>query len=426
MTIMLAIIVAAPLVRAAALWLAAELPAPDSPVLIRLSIVSLAVLAVSMPLVGWYGAPVRMSLPELDLLFTTSLPRARMLVGRIARVTVSVMFACAALAALLFAARMVQGEAHWQALTSALGWGACIGLCVSLLLLAGQMVRGTRWQSLREQAQRLDVVSTLVATGEFRSAAGRITAPVTTGRNWRWRPAPRANRSGLLLIMSRDLFGIVRTPARSFASLLCIGAGGAVIGAVSGTLSAGTAALAGAVALLTVYASVGPICRGLRVAGETAGASPLLPFESVGLLWRHLAVPAMLSALVSVAASVTTASVVQHTAVRIAASAASAASTAACSALLVCVLALALRLLGTLKGPLPQSMLAPIPTPVGDLASINVLLWNLDGPILAVLLGAGLAAIAVWSFSALLVATALVLLVLLVWARMRLRAAEGG
>ncbi len=376
--VMLAVVVAAPAVRMLLLWLVEVLPAVSAAQ--TFGAVSLAgpvpTLFVALIVLGWYAMPVRISLPELDLLFTTGLPRWRLVIGRVV--------------------------------------GAVLGLLASLCLLLGQWLHGTRWQTMRAQAQQLDVVSALVMTGDFRSAAGRIGAPVSLGRRWRWAAAWGKNTPGWWLIASRDLLGIVRTPMRSLAALAGVLLGGVLLPAAP-TVPAfsGLSALA----LPVVYAAIGPWCRGLRVAGESVGAIPLLPFASTGHLLRHLIVPAVLACIASGVAA------------GIAAGLLECAIAPVCAALVagvtVALFAVTLRLLGSLKGPLPQRLLAPVPTPAGDLSSINVLLWNLDGPALAAGIGIALVLLATGAPAALPVVAAVLLALLLGWCALRLRTAGG-
>lgn len=420
---MLVIVLAAPVVRALLLWLVEVLPAARDVLPAGLPVLagSLLILFVMLVVAGWYAMPTRMSLPEIDLLLTSALPRWRLLIGRVVRLCIWMVLMGAALAGLLLAAWALRGDLNAVAVAPILITGSVVGLCAAMGLLLGQRIRGTRWQVLREQAQRLDVVSALVFTGEFRSAAGRMGAPVRVGRRWRWAQrwwllsAGGAGLSGTLLIASRDLLGIARTPARSFGSLLGVLTAGLLVGA---SWAAGGPGLPAGLAPLLVYASIGPWCRGLRVAGESVGSPPLLPFSSLGLLLRHLVVPAVLSALTcGGAAAMASCTVFGVTFGGVAA--------AAILGVTVSLFAMALRLLGALKGPLPQRLLAPIPTPAGDLSSVNVLLWNLDGPILAGAIGVGFVLLGSGMPTALPAAAAALLALLLAWCWGRLRAAEG-
>jgi len=58
------------------------------------------------------------------------------------------------------------------------------------------------------------------------------------------------------------------------------------------------------------------------------------------------------------------------------------------SAVIVALGAVVLRLMNALKPPLPLALLTPIPTPAGDMAALNRVIWALDGVLLAGLLGA--------------------------------------
>ena len=99
-------------------------------------------------------------------------------------------------------------------------------------------------------------------------------------------------------------------------------------------------------------------------------------------------------------------------------------SFAAIAGVMLSLISLSLRLLGALKGALPQSMLAPVPTPAGDLSGVNVMLWSLDGPIIAAILGAGLFALAAVSPITCLIAALVAVAVLLIWSSVRLRSAH--
>lgn len=426
MAFFLALVVVAPVVRGVVLWLSETLPPPGDPVLPQIAWIGALLLAASLPIAGWYAAPARVSLPELDLLFTSALPRWRLLFGRVIRLCIFATLMGVGLAGLLPLARALRSESVASTLGAQLAGGALVGLLGALLLLLGQLIHGTSWQSLRNQATRLDAVSTLVITGEFRSAAGRIGAPIKTGRGWTWaRNWSSGEQGNLRLLVSRDLLGIARTPARSLAALLGLLIAGMLAGTlVSNTLaanaaSAGAAALVGMLTLVVAYVAIGPWCRGLRAAGESVGSPPLLPFSVPGVLLRHLLVPTVLAAIVCGVASAGTVWVLSGETTVVS----GAVALLLGAAMSIC--AVALRLLGALKGPLPQRVLAPIPTPMGDFSSVNVLLWNLDGPILAAVIGAGTAWLVLVAPAALLFWSPAVLVLLMMWCGARLRAAEG-
>ena len=206
---------------------------------------------------------------------------------------------------------------------------------------------------------------------------------------------------------------------RSLAALFGVMVAGLLVGS---TVAAGSPGAPAALAPLLAYAAVGPWCRGLRVAGESVGSPPLLPFSSLGLLLRHLVVPVTLSALVCGGTAAVASGAVFG--VAFGGTAFGGVAAAAILGVTVGLLAMALRLLGALKGPLPQRLLAPIPTPAGDLSSVNVLLWNLDGPMLAAAIGVALVVLATGTPVALPIAAAAMLALLLGWCWFRLRSLE--
>ncbi len=136
------------------------------------------------------------------------------------------------------------------------------------------------------------------------------------------------------------------------------------------------AALLGAAALVLAYAALGPLTRGLRNAGEYIGSAPLLPQPVGVLLFQHLIVPGLCATGLAAIGAGCASLLGAGSLVPALAAAAGAA-----------ILALLLRLAAAVKGTLPMSLLAPIPTEFGDLSVVSVVLWSLDGIIWAVLLG---------------------------------------
>lgn len=524
LAVMLVIIVGAPAVRATVLWLQSALPtgtpdaltAPGSlvaPVLTALT--GLLVLA------GAHGGPAHAALPQLDLLHTTPIPRARLLLTPVRRGLAAGAGVGALLAALVAAARWLRGELVAELGVSLIVAGAGVGLLGAGAVLVGQIGRRTRgaaaaalallalgqwrfgilpdpwsalawllaspggvggdsgaagggtagggtalmpelvlsltaspfgiaavpllaglllvaltpllvtrmrWEALRAQAAGTDAVRVLAVSGDPSAALARLGSPVRTGRRWRLRPIPNLTAS----IVRRDLLGVARTPARSFAALVGICGAGMLWVRGLGSADPVPAALLGAASLLLAYLAVVPWCRGLAAAAAGSGSAPLLPASPAGLAARHLIVPGVLS-IAALLGGVAWGSVVWGNAAGgsgarggvdellamltggwIPVSGAFAAATA-----------LVLRLLAAFKGALPMKLLAPVPTPVGDMAGINVLLWSLDGPISAVTAGALLGVL--WSLGigggvpvAALTVSVLTLIGFAVWARVRM------
>ncbi|WP_053385419.1 hypothetical protein [Leucobacter celer] len=501
LAVMLVIIVGAPAVRGIVLWLSGALPAggETSPGALAAALTALTALLV---LAGAHGGPAHAALPQLDLLHTTPIPRARLLAAPVRRGFAAGAASGALLAGLVAAARGLRGEldpglgaalllagagigaiaagavlvgqagrrvraavaaalallalTQWRfgippdpwsaaarllasstdgATQTGLGAATVFGLAVMPVLgaalavvLAPLLVNRMRWESLREQAAGADVVQVLALSGDPGAALARLGAPVRTGRRWLLRPI----RNLTAAIVQRDLLGIARTPARSLVALAGVGAAGALWGIVigAGPASAGPvpAGLLGAGSLLLAHLAAVPWFRGLAAAAAGSGSAPLLPGSPAGIAARHLIVPGALATAAYLGGAIWSGAVrgsdVDPSALP--------GWVIPASGVLVVATALLLRALAAFKGPLPMKLLAPVPTPAGDLAGINVLLWSLDGPISAVLAGALLgvlwapvAATGGWPIAASIVSL-LLLAVLSAWALVRMAPAAQG
>ena len=89
------------------------------------------------------------------------------------------------------------------------------------------------------------------------------------------------------------------------------------------------------------------------------------------------------------------------------------------AALVLGLMTLAARVSGAMKGPLPPALLAPVPTPVGDLGAAARLAWALDGLLLTAAAGASVTLIAASPFPALIVGVTIGGLVLWRWRHRR-------
>lgn len=481
LVIMLAIIVGAPVVRAVVLRLA---EAPPTWATGPWPAAALTAGAALLVLAGARTGPVRASLPQLDLLLVAPLSRARLLsagalrwlsagtavgavvggvfaaagllrgdtgaaqgaalvlggacvglllasVPLIGQIGIRARFAAAALLGTAAAAQGVVallGESDAEdsgATPSAPGWsamadpaaplsaaGALILSALAVALLVRAVAGRLRWEVMREQSALWDTVRVLAVSGDPGAALSRLGAPVRVGRRLRLRVGSRLTVSLVL----RDLLGLVRAPGRSLAGCAGVLAAGAFWGAGLATAPASgpvAAALCGATALLVAYLALAPWCRGMATACAAAGSPPLLPVSGWALISRHLVVPGALAC----AAFGGVASVVS-------ALSGGATGWVLLSVPLAIAIALLLRVVAALKGPIPMKLLAPVPTPAGDLAGVNVFLWTFDGPVSALLAGAALGAL--WWFGiattpvpALLV-SALLVAALFAWAAARL------
>ena len=77
------------------------------------------------------------------------------------------------------------------------------------------------------------------------------------------------------------------------------------------------------------------------------------------------------------------------------------------------------------KGPMPLSLMTPMPTAQGDLSVISVVAWQADAVLLALLAGAVLALLGAHGAGAMLLGAALLLGAMVLMTHARLRALRG-
>ena len=501
LAVMLAIIVGAPLVRGLVLWNLDALPDPGSTPVATLG-AALTVLTALCVLAGAQGGPAHAGLPQIDLLYSSAIPRRSLLAAPIARAVALGAGVGVFGAGIVVATRLVRGDIDAPLVVALVLGGAALGAFAAVGMLLGQLGRAVRWplaaalaalaalqlgvgitgdpwswvaglvvwpgdaeasgrpdtgsllwgagllavgalllaivspwiaarlrwEALREQAAQWDAIGVSAVSGDPKAALARLGAPVWLGRRWRLRPSRRLT----LAIIARDLLGLRRTPARSLVAFAGVAAAAAIWSLGLGAGDTGPAdpdfmraAALGAPAMLLAYVALQPWCRGLATAADGAGSVSLLPAAPEALISRHLIVPLIVGVLASVFGAVAALWLTSASGVRAGAPMFGAGSIIAASGVLVAV-ALSLRVLASLKGTIPMRILAPVPTPVGDASGINVLLWTLDGPIAALLLGAVLSPIWIAGIAAggvptvALVVSAVSIAVVLIWARVRL------
>ncbi|EYT56393.1 hypothetical protein H490_0102055 [Leucobacter sp. UCD-THU] len=144
--IMLVIIVVAPVVRVALLWLQHELPQSAAAGDGTVGLVAAALTAVTALLVlaGAQFGPARADLPQVDLLLTAPVPRWRLLGGPLARGLVLGAFAGAVAAGIVVAARAMRAEFDPGLAVALPLAGAAVGLLAAVAPLLGQLGRRTR------------------------------------------------------------------------------------------------------------------------------------------------------------------------------------------------------------------------------------------------------------------------------------------
>lgn len=249
------------------------------------------------------------------------------------------------------------------ALTAALV--AAVPALMNRLGLADLMAQAMRWESATTHAAGMDLAG----------AATVYQARRRLGRNLR---AVRASQPLPIVFLIRDAMGAVRTPGRLIVGVLALGVAGTLITFAFTPGAPGW--VLGAAAGVVLYAGLSPLSDGIRHAASVAGDLPLYGISDEHLLAGHTIFPLAVTALVLLVVVLVWC-----------AAAGLGLAAPVLSSLALGILALADRISSALKGPLPTALLAPIPTPVGDLGAAVRVTWAFDGVLAAALIGAATA-----------------------------------
>lgn len=304
--------------------------------------------------------------------------------------------ALGALAALAAFAAFLPGGAVVSAWLGPWGWiaqtwgaaagGVDAGAVVAFALLTASLL-SVRWtgailsqltrDDLASQARRWGTVVSLATTGDVKSAANRLKSTPRRGRHWTIRfPA-----HPVVATVVRDVVGIARFPMRTiFWAIVSVISGGAIAWPFAipsdGTLIAYAAPL-------IAYFAVGGWAEGLRAYATTIGASSPFGTSARVQVLAHLIAPGLIAGvLMLVGAGI----------VLVATGGAALTRTVLWITLLVLFLTI-MQAFSALKGLLPLGLLAPVPTPMGDLSMISVALWLADAATLVLVVGGGLTAL---------------------------------
>jgi hypothetical protein len=261
---------------------------------------------------------------------------------------------------------------------SALWWPAVALVLVALAVFAvPRLLDGLRSADLLEQSRRWQSVAVLVQTGDAAGAAGHLRPPPSRGRRIHL-PMPR---SLALAAVLRSIVGLLRYPVRAVVgSAVLLACGFAV--AASMNLPDGVGWVLAVPLGLVVFLAIGVWCDGVRQGVASAGTPTLY-----GRTPTELALVASIAPFV---AALVLGGI--GAAMAIVSFGAPIAGLAWWCALVV--FSVVLRVFDAAKGPLPIGLLMPVSTPVGDVSHLNVLLWQSDAVLLALVVGGGLTAFA--------------------------------
>ncbi|WP_447653217.1 hypothetical protein [Microbacterium sufflavum] len=242
-----------------------------------------------------------------------------------------------------------------------------VPMLLDRLELTELLAQSLRWDS-----------ATVRATGmDFGAAAAVYRTPPRFGRRLR---AVRPHRWSAVVVLRSDAIGAVRTPGRLLLGVVAV-AGAGVLGAFAVGAS-GQQWAWGAAAGVLLFAGLGPLTDGIRHAVAAAADLPLYGMSDERLLAGHALFPVSVSTAVLLVVAVVCAAATGSTV-----------WPPVLGVLLLGLFGVLTGLATALQGPLPPALLAPMPTPMGDLGGAVRFAWALQGVLLAGLAGAATAMI---------------------------------
>lgn len=287
----------------------------------------------------------------------------------------------ALLAALTIALSLIPGGLlvtpwGWAALlypsSAAPAWPALVALLaivVIAVLVVPRLLDNLRGPELLAQARRWQTVGVFGATGDLAGALAQLRATPHAGRTWgavRAAPLP-------VLFFVRDLLGSLRTPARFTTAVAALIAAGFLL-TVAFTVPSAVIWVPTIAGALLGYLALGVWSDGFRHAVEAAGGTPLYGFGDGRLFLLHASLPVL---CVLVFAGIGAAVAV----------AVGTAPLGGLSAIGFLSFTITVRIFNAVKGQMPLALLAPVPTPFGDLSGLFIAYWQADALIITCTLG---------------------------------------
>lgn len=268
-------------------------------------------------------------------------------------------------------------RAWWLGLTVAAltvlaaAWPPARWLAVVVLvapLTVPRLLDAVRGPELLAQSVRWHSAATTARYGDLQSALGDLRALPRRGRRWRALvPGPVVVR-----FAAADLVGTWRMTGRFVTGALALTVGAAILAIVP---ALPFAPLLGAAGALLAYLAIGVFCDGLRHAAALGARPGLFGHGTWRLFALHAVAPAVVTLGAAGLASVAVAMAGRPPDLLPLATG--------------LVPVLVVRAWGAAKGQIPVDLLAPVPTPMGDLSGLVVASWLADAPLVAALVGGG-------------------------------------
>ncbi|HEV7948326.1 MAG TPA: hypothetical protein VGP24_01040 [Glaciihabitans sp.] len=266
----------------------------------------------------------------------------------------------------LWPGTVVDGAFFWWPV---LALAATAALALALVPILLDRLHGP---TLVQQARRWESVGMMTTTGDVAGALGTFRPPPRWGRRLHLR-LPRSRFAAYLV---RDAVGALRTPARAALACAVLLSSGWLMGCVYLVADGVRWAPALAAAVLA-FLAVGVFSDGARHAAAIAGQPPLFRATPLQLAALHTPFPAIIATVFLGAGAALTSFV-------------GAPAEAIAWAVLLGIFLVLVRLFDAAKGPLPVELLMPVPTPVGDVSILSVIVWQSDALLISLIAAGGL------------------------------------
>jgi len=174
---------------------------------------------------------------------------------------------------------------------------ALAALTLVAMLAAARACGAIPTQSLRVRARTAQSVGAAVFMGDARQA--RLSIRASRAQAGRARSRVRLPRSSHLVVMWRDLTGVIRGPGQlGWSATFAFGAIGVIAAGTAASADGKPPILIIAVAALLGYGAASALVETARLDGDTPQIASQLPVKFSGIAVRHAVVPAVILAVI--------------------------------------------------------------------------------------------------------------------------------
>jgi Family of unknown function (DUF6297) len=170
-------------------------------------------------------------------------------------------------------------------------------LTLVVMMAAARVCAAIPTQSLRVRARTAQSVGAAVFMGDARQA--RLSIRASRAQAGRARSRVRLPGSSHLVVMWRDLTGVIRNPGQlGWSATFGFGAIGVIAAGAAASADGKPPVLVIAVAVLLAYGAASSLVETARLDGDTPQIASQLPVKFSGIAVRHAAVPSVILAVI--------------------------------------------------------------------------------------------------------------------------------